>query len=64
MKLGIENILTNPVERLPSFPEMQGMRHAAVVCYCNCLITLQIRKTRQTLNRINILSAYYSTDPA
>jgi len=26
---------------------MQGMRHAAVVCYCKCLITPQIRKTRQ-----------------
>jgi len=26
---------------------MQGMRHAAVACYRNYLITQQIRKTRQ-----------------
>jgi len=24
---------------LPSLPEMQGMRHAAVVYYCKCLRT-------------------------
>jgi hypothetical protein len=32
----------NLIERLSSLPEMQGMRHAAVVYYCKCLITMQI----------------------
>jgi len=50
MKLSVEDILINPIERFLSllvarsrtFGEMQGMRYAAVVCYCKCLITLQI----------------------
>jgi len=88
MKLGIENILINPIERLSSLPvarsrtggeirklsvaksrnsSIGGMRHAAVVCDCRCLITLledpvitggfgnppEADKNRQSLNWIN-----------
>jgi hypothetical protein len=37
--------------------EMQGIRHAAVVCYCKYLITQQIQGNRQS-RRVSNLKKY------
>jgi len=43
MKLGVEDILMNPIERLSSLSEMQGAGCVAVVGCRKCPATQQVR---------------------